>query len=262
MENDEAAPILASGGITPYTGQSWQLVQTHLIMPSGEIQELWKPGRDTGAADPDNLLAALDGAIEQLSLTRQPAPEITASRRLRDLEEGGMLLQLSLRIPPQEASPHERNFVVDWIPLGAADLDALRPPQDALIYPIPDALAARVLVHFRPSLDKGEDPDADAMAIMTAASLEGMVLSANDEQRIVGLSGSMTMQNPQPIVDPGSSHWLGINEASVSVIGYLTIDAKTEDVVDLRLVTEQASFVPPQGQPVHFRAAAQVYARE
>ena len=173
-----------------------------------------------------------------------------------------MLLQLSLRIPPQEASPHERNFVVDWIPLGAADLDARRPPQDALLYPIPDALAARVLVHFRPSLDKGDDLDVDAATIMTGASLEGMVLSANDAQTIVGLSGSMEMHNPQPTADQGNNHWLGINEASVTVIGYLTIDAKTDEITDLSLVTDQAWFVPPQGQRIHFRGAAHVYAKK
>ena len=70
------------------------------------------------------------------------------------------------------------------------------------------------------------------------------------------------MQYPSPLADPGSGLWLGINEAANTVIGYLIIDAKTDDIVTLRLVTEQAWFVPQQGQHVHFRGAAQVYAQK
>lgn len=168
-----------------------------------------------------------------------------------------MLLQTVIRIPFQESSPRQRNFTVDWIPLSPADLDHLRPPVSPGTYTIPDDLAARILVHFRPALDKGLDPDAEALAIITAARMEAMPLSVGPEQTVIGLSGTMRMDNPTPVL--GTGYWLAINAAEVTVIGYLTMDTTTRQIADLKLLIEAASFQPPQGGWVTFQGAAHPY---
>jgi len=97
VENDEAAEIIKKAGKNSYGGHQWQLVQTHLILPTGELQELWRPSHNTGGEDPEDLHKALQDAIDRLGL-----PELTELPRKHKVvldDPAGRAMEVTLRFP-------------------------------------------------------------------------------------------------------------------------------------------------------------------
>lgn len=162
VENEKAEEILISAGKKPYSGFEWQLVQTHLLSPSGELKELWRPGKDSGPEAAQELLQLLDNEIQTRNLKKGDVLAPYQNPRVLSLSDNELLLQVVLRVPVQENYPHDSTTSVDWIVLTEDQAkffrDAIHSPQS-----VPLSLAADMLVHFRAPLDKAEDPKEDAL---------------------------------------------------------------------------------------------------
>jgi hypothetical protein len=262
VENDAAEQILRSHGQQPYADEEWQLVQTWLVLPDGELRELWRPGPRNGDGDQGELLRALDGAISDLALVDLPAPAPHENQRLAAVGEDGALLEVVIRVPRQEAHRNGRNFTVDWIPLEAGDVAALLPPAGALARDVAPALARRILVHLRPPLDTATDPHEAALARMAPVHLETWFLEEGAGFRRYGLAGSMRI-GPAPGTPaepmPGRADavpWSDLRDVMVEIDGFIDVEAATGRVTDLQVRTTAADAVPPTGQLVHFDAVA------
>lgn len=262
VENDEAERILRAGGKEPYAEDQWQLVQTHLILKSGQIQELWRPGTDTGPNDALRLAAVLDVTISALGLSPgEPLPAYH-NPRFDTVGEGGLLLRTVARFPLQENLQRKRTFAIDWITLDAADVAGLLPPAGAgtAPYPISEDLATAVLIHLRPPLDTAQDLDETALKIVHAAGMRGRVLGERDGLTVVGLAGALSLVRPLWMGPPErlDDKWRALKQAHLKVQGFLLMDPHTRQVVDLQLETTEASLVPPDGRPVVYEATARI----
>lgn len=250
VDNATAAEILRKAGREPYeTKEEWQLVQTHLLQPSGELVELWKPGATTGAQDPENLARALDAAIRELGLEPQP-PLPRADLRAPHPGEALVLdAVMRLDLPPDGDYLGRPGLLVDRVGLTAEEITHLLPPAHGA-YDVPQATAARLLAHLRPPRDTAQDPLEEALQRVHAVSLHGTPLDDN----VVALQGALRMEAPPSAARrPDDLVWSEILQVDLQVEGFLTYDPATRTLQDLQLVTTRAEFLPPNGKPVTYQ---------
>lgn len=253
--------MLRQGGVEPYGAHEWQLVQSHLLLGSGEIQELWRPGPDSGREDAADLIGALDKAIAQLELKPQPPLPGYTNPRLAAVGPGGLVMQVVLRFPPQPNVRGQRNLGVDWISLSAEEAAPLLPPAGIGddTWDIPEALAAGLLIHFRPPVDIAMDEDEAALAQVTDVQLRARILGEVGGITHVGLAGGLTMARPPwaaPLTEDGGK-WIGIKRASFKARGFLAVNEGTGEIVDAAMELTQATLIPPDGREVRYEGVAQ-----
>ena len=259
VENDEAEGILRAGGRAPYGADEWQLVQTHLIHRSGEIEELWRPSQDSGAEDPAALIAALDGAIAAHGLEAGPRLIDYRNPLADEVGEGGLVLRAVLRYFEQDSMPYGHAYTVDSIALSAEELAQLRPPSpEATAWSVSEPLARAVMLHLRPPLDQAEDRDADALAQVTGASLDAAVIARGAEEVVVGLRGTLAMRcpGPPPPLPDSPRDWVDLQAVDIAMDGFLRLDAETGAVRDAGLVADRAALVTPGGQTIRYYGVA------
>lgn len=250
VDNATAAEILRKAGRTPYeTKEEWQLVQTHLLQPSGELVELWKPGATTGARDPENLAKALEAAIRELHL--DPKPPLPR-QDLRAPHPGEALVLdavMRLDLPPDGDYLGRPSLLVDRIGLTAEEVASLLPPGTSA-YHVPQATAARLLAHLRPPRDTAQDPLEEALQRVHAVSLHGTPV----QDGVVALQGALRMEAPPSAARrPDDLIWSEILQVDLELEGFLAYDPATRQLQDLQLVTTRAGFVPPNGKTVTYR---------
>ena len=274
MDNATAESILTVAGKSPYKVFDWQLVQTHIIHEDGSIEELWRPGHNTGSDDPVELNKALEAFIQREGLTVRPPIPMAKNPRLAQVGEDGLALRVILRYPRQETFPRNHHYTMDWILFSSDQLSSILPPVGAEgeVYEIAPAVARDVLAHFRPYLDSGvseaygvHDPHAQAVRRTTAASLRGRSIETSPTgTTTVALSGSIRMENlGEPVPEAPSSSakiedqkWVTIRSVDVTVTGFVKLDANTRVVQDMQLILETASLVTPSGAVVEYKGMA------
>jgi hypothetical protein len=262
VENEEAERILLEAGRKPYSGQEWQLVQTHLIMPSGELLELWRPGHNTGGDDPESLLTAMKTAITDLGLPEKPALPAYRSPRPTSIGEGAALIETVLRFPSQENFPRNHAYTIDWINLSADDIRQFIPSGDHILpTALPSELAAEILIHLRPPLDDAKDPQTKAMALVKAASLQLVSDTVGDGSRTVGFTGSLELKRDQslPPAEDDDGKWSEILHNDIHVRGFVKF-TESGALQDLQLVTVDTVFSPPNGKEITYNGMARLVA--
>ena len=254
VENEEASDILLSKGKRPYVGQEWQLVQTHLILPSGALQELWRPGHNTGRDDPINLHRALQGAVEQLDLKASARPSKPYNAVQDDPE--GAVLEVTLRFPKQENFPRDHAFTIDWIQLTAEEL-ALLTSTENVPRALPADLAADVLVHFRPPLDEARDPTAKALASVTHSALKITKHEQQADRNLLMVEGQLQMRDSVQVIEDHNDKWSRILKGDLAISGYIELES-TGELADIQLLLASAAFTPPQGKKIHYQGFARL----
>jgi hypothetical protein len=242
VDNDEAEEILRAHGKKPYAPQDWQLVQTHLIMPDGNMQELWRPGHNTGGDDPENLRKALERAIDEFDL--KPQPPITNQHTIPSVDAEGLVIEVNLRYPKQPNFQHNHAYTVDWIQLSKADIQSIVEDR------VSKKQASRILNHFRPPLDTASDLDEEALKLIDRARIS---LLPSEEDGILHFVGEMSIGGQELPVEAMDDKWSTIHSAEVQIQGFVTL-SESSKVIDIQIVTTKASFVPPQGKEILFKA--------
>ena len=255
MENEIASEILRKAGKKNYSGFEWQLVQTHLVLPSGKVKELWRPGKDAGDDSAQDLLAHLDSQIEQLNLRRQKVLSPYVNPRLVTGPPNEVVLQVGLRVPVQENHPHDSVATTDWIILSDNHLSyfekAITLPQS-----LPENLAADILIHLRPPLDRSEDPKSEALKLVRTASLRLAPVSGMDNW--VGIEGFIRLQRAAELPEPNNfaDKWTEIIASEVNLVGFAQMSPSPPRIVDLQIVSTEAFVIPPSKKKITYKVSA------
>ena len=287
MNNVVAQQILEDAGKIPYSGYDWQLVQTHLIFEDGSIEELWRPGHNTGSSDPEELIEALDGAVERLGLQPQPPIPSYVNPRLEAVGDGGVAMKVILRYPYQENFPRNHHYTLDWILYTSEDITEILPPdgREDEPYAVNEEVARDFMAHFRPYLDSGiseeygvHDPHAQAVARTSHASITGKPLESDGISPgtiLIGLEGTIQMENlgePVDVNDPppqvsgdgqtidqhDNEKWVTIKSVTVSMKGYVLMDENTREVLDVQIALDSASLISPQDKEIQYQGMARM----
>lgn len=250
VPNDEAERILERYGGAPYAADDWQLVQTHLIVGDG-LEELWRPGADSGPEGAEELAEALDRAIAHHALGDLPPLPAYLNDRFEQVGDGGVLLRTVLRFPQVGEVTLRRTFTLDWIPLTADDVRALLPPPGSDgPHHVPDALARRIWLTLRPPRDQAQDPEPLARRLVRDAVLRTRVVSSEGATTTVAVAGALRLRRPWwwgPVGD-GSGTWSEVVAAEARLRGVITL--VEGEVGDVRLHLHDGWFQPPSGPKV------------
>ena len=273
-----------------YSGYDWQLVQTHIIHQDGQIEALWRPGHNTGKADPERFNVALDKAIERLKLQASPAIPVYKNPRLEQAGQDGVALKVILRYPYQTNFPRNYTYTLDWIIYTSDAVSSLLPPvgKEDEPYEISSAVASDFMAHFRPFLDWGiseeygvHDPHEQAVSRTKRASLTGTPMeSPSPDTVLIGLQGSILMENlgePQMAEDKPTKQWtppndeftheqiqhdkekwIFIKSVDAKFKGYILMDASSREIQDFQIVLDSATLIAPNDKPIQYTGMARI----
>lgn len=259
VDNAAVEKILLAAGRRPYRGKEWQLVQTHLIEPSGALRELWRPQADSGATDALDLVKALDRAIVSLSLKEgAPLPGGVASSLGA---EESRVFESVIRFDLDRSGDYlgRPRFALDRVGFGEDDLAALLPgpslADGALSFEVPREAAARLLISLRPPLDTAQDPEEDALAGVTLARLHGTPVMSSPKHQLIALDGALRIERPDEAGPPPKDprFWSELIRVELSVRGFLVWNPTTRQLVDLQLLTDGATAALPGGGELRYR---------